>query len=130
MSGRSCTEPPEARLVEAQESAGRSLRVRCQRKGASCLRPRPVRGVVRITPVHFRNELSTFTDEGATQPLGGSRGEVIVARRITRAEKEALERQPGGLRTRRCTRYHHQGGAVWRPRHGDKLTRSQSEGRP
>ena len=56
--------------------------------------------------------------------LAGSRGEVIVARRLTRAEQELLERERGesdaGVHVRIVLKEEER---FWRPRHGDKLTR-------
>jgi hypothetical protein len=55
--------------------------------------------------------------------LAGSRGEVIVARRLTRAEQELLERERGdsdaGVHVRIFLKEEER---FRRPRHGDKLT--------
>jgi len=55
--------------------------------------------------------------------LAGSRGEVIVARRLTRAEQALLERERGdsdaGVHARLVVKEEER---FWRPRHGDKLT--------
>ena len=54
--------------------------------------------------------------------LAGSRGEVIVARRLTRAEQALLERERGdsdaGVHARLVVKEEER---FWRPRHGDKF---------
>ncbi len=54
--------------------------------------------------------------------LAGSRGQVIVARRLTRAEQELLERERGdsdaGVHARLVVKEEER---FWRPRHGDKF---------
>ena len=56
--------------------------------------------------------------------LAGSRGEVIVARRLTSTEQELLERKRGDadavVHARIVVKEEER---FWRPRHGDKLTR-------
>ena len=57
--------------------------------------------------------------------LAGSRGEVIVARRLTRAEQELLERHRGDYDAEVHAFTITKEERFWRPRDGDKLTRAQ-----